>query len=125
MNFLLKVAFAFNNFNPKRFLGADETPTTETPAEKEGLEKITSEVTTTVTNVLKIILPFIFTVITLVGVVYCIILGVNYAKAEKTEDREEAKKRLVGAIVGFGIAIVASAIMWLLAGLNVFDGLFS
>lgn len=40
------------------------------------------------------------------GLIYSIVLGVNYSKAENPDKREEAKKRLVNTIVGFVILLV-------------------
>ena len=39
------------------------------------------------------------------GMIYAIILGVNMARADSTEKREEAKKRLINVIVGLAIMI--------------------
>ncbi|MCR4725407.1 MAG: pilin [Clostridia bacterium] len=36
-----------------------------------------------------------------IGSVYCIILGVKYARAEEPQDREKAKGALKNAIIGF------------------------
>ena len=60
------------------------------------------------------IMPIVLSVVLALGVFFCIKLGIAYAKTEKTEDREEAKKRLVGAIIGFGIGIIGAAVMWIL-----------
>lgn len=75
-------------------------------------------------GVIKIIMPILIGVILLFGLVYSIILGVNYAKAEDSEKREEAKKRLVGAIVGVLIAAVMVAVIWVLLGSSVIQNLF-
>ena len=40
------------------------------------------------------------------GSVYCVILGVKYAKAEEPQDREEAKGALKNAVVGFVLIFV-------------------
>ncbi len=45
-------------------------------------------------------------VVTAVGSVYCIILGVKYARAEEPQDREKAKQHLKGAIIGFGLIFI-------------------
>ena len=110
MNFLLRMAMML---------------TTTTEDATSGLNAAGQTLKSTLSKVLKVVLPIIFSVITAVGVVYCVILGVNYAKAEKTETREEDKKRLIGAIVGFGIAIVASLILWILFGTSIFDTIFA
>lgn len=39
------------------------------------------------------------------GMIYAIIIGVNMARADSTEKREEAKKRLINVIVGLAIII--------------------
>jgi len=70
-------------------------------------------------------MPIVLAAILALGVFFCLKLGIAYAKTEKTEDREEAKKRLVGAIIGFGIGIAAAAIMWILFSSRALDGLFT
>ena len=50
------------------------------------------------------------------GVIYAIILGINYIKAETPDKRKEAQSRLIGAIIGVIIIIagivVCNAIDW-------------
>ena len=40
------------------------------------------------------------------GSIYCVILGVKYAKAEEPQDREKAKGALKNAVVGFVLIFV-------------------
>lgn len=40
------------------------------------------------------------------GTLYCIVLGVKYAKAEEPQDREKAKGALKNAVVGFILIFV-------------------
>ncbi|MCQ2423800.1 MAG: pilin [Clostridia bacterium] len=40
------------------------------------------------------------------GALYCILLGVKYAKAEEPQDREKAKSHLKNAIIGFVLIFV-------------------
>lgn len=40
------------------------------------------------------------------GAVFCILLGVKYAKAEEPQDREKAKNSLKNAIIGFVLIFV-------------------
>ena len=49
------------------------------------------------------------------GTIYSVVLGINLAKAESSDKREEAKKRLINAIVGFGVIIVLLVVMYVLA----------
>ena len=48
-----------------------------------------------------------------VGSLYCIVLGVKFAKAEEPQDREKAKGALKNAILGFVLIFV------LMLGLNI------
>lgn len=41
-----------------------------------------------------------------VGSLYCVLLGVKYAKAEEPQDREKAKGHLKSAIIGFVLIFV-------------------
>lgn len=41
-----------------------------------------------------------------VGALYCILLGVKYARAEEPQDREKAKAHLKSAIIGFILIFV-------------------
>ena len=40
------------------------------------------------------------------GAIYCVILGVKFAKAEEQQDREKAKQALKNAIIGFVLIFV-------------------
>ena len=40
------------------------------------------------------------------GSLYCVVLGVKYAKAEEPQDREKAKGALKNAVVGFVLIFV-------------------
>lgn len=79
-----------------------------------GLANVAATFKDTFKDIMKIVMPIVLSVVLALGVFFCIKLGIAYARTEKTEDREEAKKRLVGAIIGFGIGIAGAAIMWIL-----------
>ena len=51
-----------------------------------------------------------------VGSLYCIILGVQYAKAEKGEERDVAKKKAVNAAISFGVIIILVVLLYGLRG---------
>ncbi len=40
------------------------------------------------------------------GAIYCVVLGVKFAKAEEQQDREKAKQALKNAIIGFVLIFV-------------------
>ena len=39
------------------------------------------------------------------GTIYAIVLGVQMARADSTEKREEAKKRVINVLIGMAIAV--------------------
>ncbi len=53
----------------------------------------------------KILIPFLI-LIASAGSIYAIVLGVTYSKAESGEKRDEARKRMVNAIIGFVVLLV-------------------
>ena len=65
-------------------------------------------------DIINIVLPIVLGVVLLVGTVYAIVLGVNYSKAEDADQRKNARERLVGAVVGFLVALVLIAIIYAL-----------
>lgn len=57
-----------------------------------------------------IIVPLL-SVISAAGTIYAIVLGVNYSKAESSEKRDEARKRLINTIIGFVVVLVLLVIL--------------
>ena len=51
-----------------------------------------------------------------VGTLYCVILGVQFAKAEKGEDRDIAKKKAINAGVSFGVIILLVVLLYSFRG---------
>ena len=45
------------------------------------------------------------------GTIYAIVLGVQYAKAETADKRDECKKRLINAVIGIVIMLVALVLL--------------
>lgn len=48
------------------------------------------------------------------GAIYCIVLGVKYAKAEEPQEREKAKGSLKNAIIGFALIFILILVLNLL-----------
>lgn len=46
-----------------------------------------------------------------VGSLYCILLGVKYAKAEEPQEREKAKNHLKSAIIGFVLIFILMLVL--------------
>ena len=59
-----------------------------------------------IVSLLNQILGPMLLVVGAVGSLYCVILGVKYAKAEEPQDREKAKGALKNAIIGFVLIFV-------------------
>ena len=53
-----------------------------------------------VLDICRTLVPIMLAVVGAVGALWCILLGVRYAKAEDPQEHEKAKKGLVNAIVG-------------------------
>ncbi len=59
--------------------------------------------------IIKILDAMLWPVLILVGTagsIYAIVLGVNFSKAESADKREEAKKRMINAIIGLVVTII-------------------
>ncbi len=53
----------------------------------------------------KILVPLLILVAS-AGSIYAVVLGVTYAKCENGEKRDEARKRMVNAIIGFVVLLI-------------------
>ena len=69
------------------------------------------DIKTTVGNIIDAVLWPAIAIILTIGIVYVIILGVNYAKAETSDKKEEAKKRIINAVVGVVIMLALIIIL--------------
>lgn len=59
-----------------------------------------------IVDVCATLVPILLTVVGSVGSLWCILLGVRYAKADDPQEHEKAKKGLINAIVGFVLIFV-------------------
>ena len=57
------------------------------------------------------LVPIMLLVVGAVGALWCILLGVKYAKADDPQEHEKAKKGLVNAIIGFVLIFVLLIMM--------------
>lgn len=71
-------------------------------AEETQLEKITAPIIGLLKNFLNVLIP----VVAAAGAIFCVFLGVKYARAEEPQDREKAKKHLKNAIIGFFLIFI-------------------
>lgn len=56
-------------------------------------------------NAIDVVLWPILIVVAAAGTIYAVVIGVTMAKADSTEKREEAKKRLVNVVIGIVVTI--------------------
>lgn len=59
-----------------------------------------------------ILIP-VMIIVGVAGIFYSIYLGINMARADSSDKREEAKKRLVNAIVGFVVIFILILLLFL------------
>lgn len=64
--------------------------------------------------VLKIINPILI-VIAVAGILYAIVVGVKFVKADNKEEREEAKQKLITVIIGIVVTFILIALFYWLA----------
>ena len=70
------------------------------------------ELATPIVSLLNDLMTPLLMIVGALGSIYCVILGIKYAKAEEPQDREKAKSSLKGAVIGFMLIFV------LMLGLN-------
>lgn len=60
--------------------------------------------------------PYAISVVLVLGIIYGVILGVRFAKAEKPEDRATLQKVLINGIIGFLSVVVLLGILYAIRG---------
>ena len=63
-------------------------------------------------KVLDIVLPVALGIVLLSGTLYSVAIGVQYSRAESGDERQKAKKKLINAIIGFGLVLVLVAVLY-------------
>ena len=69
---------------------------------------------TLVSTVISLINPILI-IVAVAGIVYSIVVGVRFVKADNKEQREEAKQKLITVIIGIVVTIVLIALFYFLA----------
>ncbi len=60
----------------------------------------------TVVKIVDQFLPVAMILVGMVGAIYCIVLGVKYAKSESSEEKDGVKKKLINATIGIVIGLI-------------------
>lgn len=95
------------NFNEKRICAQVATAMVSvmaviTPAFATDFSKVYIPIV----ELLNSLLGPLLAIVAAVGALYCVLLGVKYAKAEEPQEREKAKAHLKNAIIGFVLIFV-------------------
>ena len=77
-----------------------------TPAFAAGTETNFDSITKPIVDLINSLLTPALAIVGAIGSLYCVVLGVKYAKAEEPQDREKAKGHLKSAIIGFVLIFV-------------------
>lgn len=64
-----------------------------------------------IANLVNQLFPPVMTVVVAVGVLYCVVLGLKFAKAEEPQEHEKAKNHLKNAIIGFVLIFVLIVVL--------------
>ncbi len=64
------------------------------------------EIAAPIISLLNMVLTPALFIVGALGAIFCILLGVKFAKAEEPQDREKAKNSLKNAIIGFVLIFV-------------------
>lgn len=88
--------------------------TTDSSNAQQQLETGLDKAVSPVVDLLNSLMTPLLAIVGAVGALYCVLLGVKYAKAEEPQDREKAKGHLKSAIIGFVLIFVLILLLKLL-----------
>ena len=60
--------------------------------------------------------PYAISVVLILSLIYSIILGTRYSKAESTDDRKKVQKQLVGFVIGAIVILTLLIILYAIRG---------
>lgn len=60
--------------------------------------------------------PYALSVVAVLGLIYGVILGVKFAKAEDSKEKAALQKALISGIIGFLVVILLIAILYAIRG---------
>lgn len=100
----LALVVAFNSFmaSPTATALASSTTTQK----KEEKENVFMQVAKPIVELIDNLFAPAMAIVVAAGTLYCVILGVKFAKAEEPQEHEKAKNHLKNAIIGFVLIFV-------------------
>jgi predicted acyltransferase len=102
MGMMLMVAVLLVAFMAMPAFATEPTGTEATGGTGTNFDGVTKPIVELIDSLLSPVLA----IVGAVGTLYCVLLGVKYAKAEEPQDREKAKGHLKSAIIGFVLIFV-------------------
>ena len=69
------------------------------------------EMVSPVMELIQVFIPVILTLVATVGFIWCIVLGVKFAKSTDPQEHQQAKKSLINAIIGFVLIFILMLIL--------------
>lgn len=103
--FLMNLAQSIMGFTTRAGIFEDPVKKDDTTA-SSGVSTVYNKVFEPIIKILDAMLWPILILVGTAGSIYAIVLGVNFSKAESADKREEAKKRMINAIIGLVITII-------------------
>ncbi len=91
------ISMAFTLFMTQMFM-----MTASAAGNNDNLGKITKPIEGLLNSILNVAIPLVGAV----GAIFCVLLGVKFARAEEPQEREKAKQHLKNAIIGFVLIFV-------------------
>ena len=70
-----------------------------------------NEMVSPVMELIQVFIPVILTLVATVGFIWCIVLGVKFAKAADPQEHQQTKKSLINAIIGFVLIFVLMLVL--------------
>ena len=86
---------------------ASATTTKKANNPKANLDTVTEPIIGLVNQILNVLIPLVAAV----GAVFCVSLGLKYARAEEPQEREKAKQHLKSAIIGFSLIFILVVVL--------------
>ena len=70
-----------------------------------------TEMVSPIMDLIQVFIPVILTLVATVGFIWCIVLGVKFAKSIDPQEHQQAKKSLINAIIGFVIIFLLMLVL--------------
>ena len=70
-----------------------------------------TEMISPVMEMIQVFIPVILTLVATIGFIWCIVLGVKFAKSSDPQEHQQAKKALINAIIGFVLIFVLMLVL--------------